>query len=161
MAALALFLALLLGLSAAHKLVARAELAPVAARLAGTSAALGPMLLAAAATIEALAALALLLPPLRSAGALGAALLWAGYALALWRRRGETLDCGCDLVRRARPVTMIAWARPLMLAALALALVPAPAASFTLETPFAALALLSLWLAAAELAALQSWRLAR
>jgi hypothetical protein len=156
MAALGLFLALLLALSAGHKLVARAALAPVAARLAGAAPVLGlPLLLTAAAT-EALAAMALLVPGLAAVGALGAAGLWSLYAVALWRRRGQALDCGCDLVRRVRPVTPAMAARPLLLASAAVAVALLPAAPFTLETPFAALALLALWLAAAELAALPS-----
>lgn len=62
MAALTLFLALLLALSAGHKLVARATMAPLAARLAGTHRALGMVALLAAAAVEALAALAMLIP---------------------------------------------------------------------------------------------------
>jgi hypothetical protein len=159
MAALTLFLALLLALSAGHKLVARATMAPLAARLAGTHQALGMVALLAAAAIEALAALAMLIPVTRVGGALAAAALWTGYAVALWRKRGQALDCGCDLVRRVRPVTAAAAARPLLLAGLAslAALLPA-GPGVSAETPFAALALLALWLAAAELAALPTWR---
>lgn len=158
MAVLSLFLALLLALSAGHKIVARVELGPVAARLAGVSANLGTTLLFTAATAEGLAALALFLPPLAPAGALAAAAIWTGYTTALWRHRGETLDCGCDLVRRVRPVTAVSAARPAMLVALALLVANAPNGPMTVETPFAALALLALWFAAAELAALPSWR---
>ncbi|WP_416908463.1 MAG: MauE/DoxX family redox-associated membrane protein [Polymorphobacter sp.] len=153
-AALALFLALLLGVSAAHKVIARSAMAPIAARLAGASAGLGAALLLAAATVEGLAAVALLAQPLRTLGALLAALLWLAYAAALWRRHGERLDCGCDLTRRETPVGATAIARPLLLALLAAVVVLSPPAAVTIDTPFAALALLALWFAAAELSAL-------
>ena len=47
--------------------------------------------------------------------ALGAALLWLGYAAVLWRHRGQVLDCGCDLVAREKPVDDIAIATSLRL----------------------------------------------
>lgn len=154
MAALLLFLALLLAISAMHKLAARERLSVSAARLAGLPAALGPALLLAAATIEGLAAAALLTPSLHRAGAIAAAGLWGLYAAALAARRGAVLDCGCDLVRRERPVGPFAIARAALLAAAALLVAVLPPAALTIEAPFAALALLALYAAAAELAAL-------
>lgn len=154
MAAVALFLALLLAVSAGHKLVERQRLAGVAARLAGAPAQLGPALLLAAAAYEATAALALIVAPLRPGGALAAAALWSGYALALLHHRGERLDCGCDFVRREKPIGTFAIARSALLAALAVAVAVSPAAAWTLDAPFAALALLALWIAASELSAL-------
>jgi uncharacterized membrane protein YphA (DoxX/SURF4 family) len=151
MAALTLFLAALLGISALHKLLARERLSAVAARLAGVAVPSGVLLLALAAALEALAALALTIAPLRSSAALAAAALWSGYGAALWRQRGKVLDCGCDLVAREKPVDGIAIARPLLLAALAVAVALAPASGWTLDAPFAALALLALWFAAGEL----------
>lgn len=152
MAALALFLAAVLALAALHKGLARARLAASAARLAGLPLALGPIVLALAATLEALAALALLLPGLKAVGALGAGALWLSYALALWRRRGERLDCGCDLSAREKPVGTTQVLRALLLAALAGAVALAPAGSaFPADAPFAALALLALWFAGGEL----------
>ena len=148
-----LFLALLLTVSAGHKLIDRERLAPVAARLASTPTLLGPTLLFAAAAAEALAALALCAGP-PFLGAALAASLWAIYTLALWHKRGETLDCGCDFIRRERPVGAWAIARPAMLAALAGIIMLLPRAAWSVETPFAACALLSLWLAASELSAL-------
>jgi hypothetical protein len=152
MAPLTLFLALLLGLSAGHKLVARDSLAPVAARLVGVATPLGPVLLFAAAGIEALSALALLAAPMPIGGTM-AALLWSAYALALWRRRARRFDCGCDFVRRERRVGTTAIARPVLLAGLALVQLAVPF-TWTPDAPFAALALLALWFAAAELSAL-------
>ena len=83
MAGLWLFLAALLAISAGHKVIARDRLAIVSARLAGAPAALGNTLLLGAASAEALAAMALAVSPLRQAGALAAAAIWAGYAAAL------------------------------------------------------------------------------
>lgn len=154
MAGLWLFLVLLLAGSAVHKLAARERLALAAARLAGVPLALGSVLLLGAATIEVLAAVAMLASPLRTAGALAAAALWSGYTIALVARRGEVLDCGCDLARREKPVGAVAIGRPALLGALALTIALAPPSTFTFDTPFAALALLALYFAASELAAL-------
>jgi hypothetical protein len=153
MTPLVLFLAGLLGASALHKLLARQRLVAVTARLAGVGPFGGGQLLALAASIEGLAAVALVVPGLGEGGLLAAVLLWLGYAAALWRHRGKVLDCGCDLVSRERPVDAIAIARPLLLAALALVLVlTGPIVlAWTPEVPFAALALLALWFAAGEL----------
>lgn len=156
MAALTLFLALLLAVSAMHKVTARDRLAPVAARLTGLPPALGLAALLGAAAVEALAALALLVPALRLVGAAIACALWAIYALALLRHRGAVLDCGCDFIRREKPVGAAAIVRPAGLAVLACAVGVLPAGPFTPDAPFAALALLALWFAAAELSALPS-----
>lgn len=151
MAALGLFLALLLAASALHKVLARARLALVTARLAGVTPPLGAVLLAVAATLEGLAALALLVPALQQAGALLAAALWSVYALALLRQRGTVLDCGCDFAAREAPIGAFAILRPMLLAGLALSTARFTPLGWTLETPFAALALCALWFAAAEL----------
>lgn len=161
MAAISLFLALLLALSATHKFVAQQRLAVSAARLAGVSPALGLPLLATVAAIEALAALALLIPAARLGGALAAAALWLVYAAALARKQGEVLDCGCDFASRERPVTAGAALRPAMLSILALAAAIMPAPVWSLDTPFAALALLALWFAASELASLSRFERTR
>ena len=106
--------------------------------------------------------LGLLVTSLRAPAALAAALLWAGYALALARRRGETLDCGCDLAARARPVTGWLIVRPAALAGLAILVSTLPAAAMTLDAPFAAAGLLALYLGASELLAIPrpAWRTA-
>lgn len=160
MAALSLFLAMLLGASAVHKAVGRERLAVVAARLAGARAQAGLLLLIVAGVVEAVAALCLLIPPLRPAGAMVATLLWLVYAGALWRRRGQSLDCGCDWVARERPVGMAQIARPALLALLALLALVMPSFAFTFDAPFAAAGLLALYLAATELLAIPqpSWR---
>ena len=154
MSGLWLFLAALLAISATHKVIARERLAIVAARLAGSPAALGQPLLLGAACAETLAAVALAADPLRQAGALAAAAIWTGYAVALFARRGQVLDCGCDFVRRERPVSWPAIFRPAVLALMACAVTAIPEPAFALDAPFAALALLALYFAASELAAL-------
>lgn len=161
MAAVALFLTLLLGASALHKVLARERLGPVTARLVGVPLPLGTVLLALAATVEVLAALALLIPALQLGGALGAAGLWSVYGLALLRHRGKVLDCGCDFAAREVPVGAFAIARPALLAALAALVAAAAPLGWTLETPFAALALAALWLAAGELHSIRPERSAR
>lgn len=153
MAALTLSLAALLGISALHKLLARDRLSAVTARLMGVALPLGSMLLALAAMLEVVAALSLFIEPLRVGAALAVA-LWLGYGATLWRQRGKVLDCGCDLVVREKPVDGIVIARPLVLAALIIVVSLAPASNWTLDAPFAALALLALWFAAGELHAI-------
>lgn len=169
MGALILFLALVLAASAAHKAHSPARLAPAAARLAGVAAPLGPVLLVLAGTLEAVAALCLPFGATRPAGLLIAGLVWGGYALALTRRRGEVLDCGCDLVARPRAVGAPQVLRPVALAALALGLLvlpPVPDADGTLlpmQLPIqllAALGLFALAIAHAEILAIPrpAWR---
>lgn len=154
MQALVLFLAAILGSSALHKLLASERLVPVVARLSGAGLPLAAQLLALAATIEALAGLTLLIAELRAGGLITAILVWTGYGAVLAWRRGEVLDCGCDLVSREKPVNALAISRPLLLAALAALALVGQDPVWTLDAPFAALALLALWFAAAELVAL-------
>ena len=156
MGALILFCAMLLAASAVHKAAARERLAAATAKLAGTGALGGQLLLIVAGTAEIVAALCLLIAPLRVPAALIAAALWAGYALALARRRGQTLDCGCDLAARAKPVTSALVLRSGGLALLAAGLALLPETPFTLDAPFAAAGLLALYLGASELLAIPS-----
>lgn len=154
MGGVTLFLALVLAGAAAHKVAAWRRLGIAAARLAGTAVEQGMLLLAVAGSIEVIAALALLIPSLHGLGVVLAAALWAVYAAALFRRRGETLDCGCDLMEREKPVGSFAIIRPFVLAGLALLTLAVPGAGWSVETPFAALAMLALYVAASELAGL-------
>lgn len=158
MAAITLFLALMLLVSAAHKLIDRPRLALAAARLAGTGPGQGALLLAVSGALEGVAALALLIPQAHAAGVALAVLVWGAYGLALFRHRGQALDCGCDLVAREKPVGAFVIARPFVLAALACLTLAVPGAGgltgWTPDAPFAALALLALTFAGAELAGL-------
>jgi uncharacterized membrane protein YphA (DoxX/SURF4 family) len=160
MAALSLFLAMLLGVSALHKAIDRKRLGTAAARLMGATAPAGPLLLIAGGVAETTASLCLLIGPLRSVGAIIALLLWALYALLLLRRRGQSLDCGCDLVAREQPVGWVQIARPALLAGLAALVILLPQPPFTLDAPFAAAGFLALWFGAAELFAIPQpvWR---
>ncbi len=160
MAALVLFCAALLAASALHKALSRERLAQAAARLAGVGAAAGQLLLVLAGSLELVAAACLLAAPLRAAGGAIAVLVWGSYALALARRRGETLDCGCDLAARAKPVGPGQILRAGALALLAGIVALLPDATFTLEAPFAAAGLLALYLGASELLAIPAahWR---
>lgn len=164
----ALFLALVLGTAAAHKLAARDRLAAAVGRLTGLAAPLARVAMFGAAAVEAAAAIALLFTASRPLGAVLAALLWGGYAIALAtaRRRGEdAFDCGCSFAVQRKPVDGAMLLRPLLLAALALgvaatALLPVAGAPPLpgVEPLFAALALYALYLAAGEIAALPSTR---
>jgi uncharacterized membrane protein YphA (DoxX/SURF4 family) len=163
MRALILFLALVLALSAAHKVQAPDRLATATGRLAGVSGPLATLLMVLAGAVEAVAALCLVLPGAQTAGALIAAGLWTTYGVALWRRRGAVLDCGCDLVARPRAVGTAQIARPLVLAALALTLgvLPFPPSSEPLAGDvMAAFGALALYLAALEILAIPypRWR---
>lgn len=162
MRALALFLALVLALSALHKAQRADRLAVATGRLAGVSGPLAMVLMVMAGAIEAIAALCLVLPGALDAGALLAALVWTGYGLALWRRRGEVLDCGCDLVARPRPVDPAQIARPLALATLAqaVAILPPTSSGWLALDLFAALGALALYLACLEILAIPRprWR---
>lgn len=159
--AVILFLAGLLALSAAHKVLARDRMALSVARLTGFSPPIAGLVLIAVTCIEGVLALSLMLSPLATAGAVGAAALWTLYAGALLRRRGESLDCGCDLMARKQPVDGFTIVRPLVPAGLAVAAALLPRGAWTLDAPFAAAAFLALWFAAGELHSLHSLRVVR
>jgi hypothetical protein len=160
MAALYIFLAMLLGMSALQKGVDRQRLLSAAARLSGIPAPLGLLPLIVAGVAETIAALCLLIAPFRLVGAIIALVIWMIYAIALLRRYGQSLDCGCDLVARERVIGWSQIARPSVLAVLAGVTILAPQTSFTLDTPFAAAGILALWLGASELLAIPqpAWR---
>ncbi|MBF9151531.1 MauE/DoxX family redox-associated membrane protein [Novosphingobium jiangmenense] len=159
MASIVLFLALLLVGSAVHKAMAHERLAVAASRLTGLRAQ-GMTSLILAGTLELVAAFCLVVPVLRPTGALLAMLVWGSYATALLLRRGQTLDCGCDLVAREKPVDWAVIARPAVLALVAAIVSTLPAAPLALDAPFAAAGLLALYLAASELLAIPHprWR---
>lgn len=154
MTEVAIFLALVLMVSAGHKLIERERMAVATARLTGVSAAMSAPLTLAVAALELLGALGLMLSPARAVGVIVAVIVWSGYAIALFRHRGETLDCGCTFAAREKRVDDFAVLRPVMLAALAVPVAFVPAAPLSWSTPFAALAFLSLYLAIGELTAL-------
>jgi hypothetical protein len=156
MGGLSLFLALVLAGSAAHKALAHDRLSLAAARLLGLRASLGVLALIAAGVVEAAAALCLLVPALHLAGVALAVALWAVYAAALARHRGQTLDCGCDLVARSRKIGAVHILRPAALALLALV----AATSFDIPSLFAGFGLLALYVALGEILSIPhpAWR---
>ncbi len=160
---LALFLATVLAVAAAHKLAERARLTRATAGLLRLAPALAMPVTMAAAAIEFAAALALLFPASRPAGALLAALLWAGYGAALFaaRRRGDGgIDCGCDFGARRSGIGRFTIGRAFALAAAALALCLSPAGGggIDVQSIFAALAFVALLFAAGEIANLSDFR---
>ena len=160
MAAVYIFLALVLAMSLGHKLAAPDRLGAAAARLAGVRPATGPLLSFGAAAFEGVATLALLFEETRVLGACLAAALWVAYAMLLWKRRGQTLDCGCSFGRREKPVTASLAARAAGLAAIAVTVTFFPTAPFEIESVFAGLGFLILYLALDELLAIPqpAWR---
>lgn len=147
--------------AAIHKLVQRHRLAVATSSLLGVGLPVGSVLSLAAAACEGLAAVAILSPAGRVAGAMLAAGLWVVYATALAVARlrgGAPFDCGCSFGTRARPIDALSLGRPLLLAAVAILVATSPAepSSIGIFTAFAALAFFSLFWAAGELAALPS-----
>ncbi|KQW65541.1 hypothetical protein ASE17_19120 [Phenylobacterium sp. Root77] len=155
MLAITFFLSAILASSAAHKAIDRGRLGPVAAKLVGVQPSWGELLLAVAGAVEALAAIALTMPQVRTGGALAAAGVWSAYSLALASRRGAVIDCGCYFAERPKPVDKIAILRPAVLAALALAVAASPAGDWSIDTLFAAIGFGALWFAAGELASIK------
>lgn len=157
MAAIAIFLALVLGSSAIHKLVDRDRLVAATGRLLRVNDALALPAMLTAAAIEAAAAIALLLPSARIIGAVLAGGLWLVYGAALLRT-DNAADCGCSFGAHRRGIDPFTRVRPVALAALAavVALMPASLGGYDVVTPFAGLALFAIYLAAAEIAANRS-----
>lgn len=154
---LALALAIILAAAAIHKLAERERLTRATVGLLRLEPALAMPATMAAAAIEFAAALALLFPASRPAGALLAALLWAGYGAALLaaRRRGDGgIDCGCDFGARRGGIGRFSIARALALAtaALVLCLSPSGNGGIDVQSIFAALAFVALLFAAGEIA---------
>lgn len=161
---LAISLAMLLAFSGLHKLLAFERMRPIVARLTGTPVKRAGFVVLAMAATELCAAAALIVPVYRSLGSSVALLLWSGYGLALLRQRGASLDCGCELFARERPVDAFAICRPLFLAVMALVIQRANAGSsapMTIDAPLAGLAFVSLWFAAAEIHSIPHSRSAR
>lgn len=158
MAALALFLALVLAVSAGQKLVERDRMAVAAGRLTGLSGAMGGVANIVAAVIEIMAALCLLVPPAQPLGGAIAGALWLAYGVTLAMRYGETLDCGCSFATREKPVGPFMLVRAFGLMALGFVVALSAAAPFELVALFAAIAFMALYLAANELAGIVIYR---
>lgn len=106
-AQLAAFQALLLVASAAHKLLNGSYSRNVVRRFAGTPASLTAAALAGAISGEAAAAVLLMLPSYRTAGAVLASFIWAAYLALILRAIAQgrrDLDCGCGFGPSERPL---------------------------------------------------------
>ncbi len=115
-------LALLFASAAWHKLRARDEFAAILAAYRLVPAALVAPATAVIAATELGVAVALLLPNLRVAGALGAAGLLAVYALAIGvnlARGRRMIDCGCGALGARQPISEWLLVRNALLAAAA------------------------------------------
>ncbi|HJS13027.1 MauE/DoxX family redox-associated membrane protein [Sphingopyxis sp.] len=154
---LALFLAAVLAAASVHKLADRVRLTQATADLLRLAPPIAMPLTMAAAAAEFAAALALLFPASRPAGALLAALLWAGYGAALFaaRRRGDGgIDCGCDFGAPRHGIGSFAIGRAVALGAVALSLCfsPTGGGAIDISSVFAALAFVALLFATGEIA---------
>lgn len=152
----ALFLMLVLAMSSAQKFAARPRTSAATANLLRVDLPYGQLLGLAAAVVEALAAIALLVSVTRPLGASIAAALWAVYTLTLVaaKRRGIAFDCACSFGVQPKPVGTFALLRAFGLFAAAALVAWTPAGAFGAEAVFASFGLLALYLAASELAAL-------
>lgn len=152
----ALLIAIVLAASACHKLVARDRLAASAARLTGVPSALGAPLSFAAASVEVLAGIAILLPGGQTLGASLAFTLWAIYAILLYRRRAQPdFDCGCDFGSPKVHHRQRTYVRASMLALLALIPIASQrTVQIELRTLLPALGFFGLYLTFTQLAAL-------
>jgi hypothetical protein len=160
----AIFQALLLAASAAHKAVRRAHLRTVVRQFAGVPDALSAIALGAVIAAELVAAALLVMPAYRAAGALLATLIWLLYLALIVRAVAldRAVDCGCSFAAGTRSLGMPHVARNSLLALLALGVtavavrggsVPAQASQM-----LGGLALLALYGAADEVLALRPLR---
>ena len=153
----AAFMAVLLLASAGHKFISRARMREAVANLTGAPAGAAAGLLAGAAAVEAGLAMALLLPATRTAAAVGAAALWAGY-LVMILRADHAADCGCTFGGRAKPSNAAQGGRNGVLVAVALFAAAAarllPAPQLDILYAVAGLGLFALYLALDQLSAL-------
>ena len=119
---IAVFLALLLLVSALHKGVKWSQLQDVVHHFGGVPASLAPLTLACVAVLEIAACGLLFLPALRTLGALLAAALWSAYLLLIMRAVAQgrrNADCGCSFGAAHRRLGSYHMARNAVLIGLA------------------------------------------
>ena len=158
MVEITLFLASVLILSALHKVVQPARMAQALAKLSGVPTGLASSAILCVASVEFLTGLALVFPQSRMIGAIIAAVIWLTYGAVLARKFGTSLDCGCDFAAREKPIGLFALSRAFGLSFLAILATQVPLSPLSIITPFATLALLALYLALSELAAIPSFK---
>lgn len=151
---LTIFLAIVLAISAVHKLVRPDRISLAMAKLSGMPVGVASTAVFGVAALEFLVATALLFAQSRMIGATFAALIWFAYGIALLRKFGTSLDCGCDFSTREKPIGAFDILRAFGLSSLAALVTLMPATTATIITPFAIFGFLALYLAMGELAAI-------
>jgi hypothetical protein len=151
---LAIFLAIVLAISAAHKLARPERMSIAMAKLSGMPIGIASTAVFGLAAVEFLAATAMLFAQSRTIGAALAALVWLAYGVALLRKSGTSLDCGCDFSAREKPVGAFDILRAFGLSCLAALVALTPATTASIITPFVIFGFLALYLAMGELAAI-------
>lgn len=119
----AAFLALLLTASAVHKAARWRHSWSVVRQFAGAPLSLTSASLAMAVACELSAAVLLMLPSWRAAGAMLAAVIWAAYLVLILRAIGQDrrhVDCGCSFGSSGRPLGFFQVTRNAVLTGLAL-----------------------------------------
>lgn len=151
---LVIFLAIVLVISAAHKLARPERMSLAMAKLSGLRTGVASTAVFGVAALEFLAATALLFAQSRTIGATFAALIWFAYGIALLRKSGTSLDCGCDFSAREKPIGAFDILRAFGLSFLAVLVIQVPATMASIITPFVIFGFLALYLAMGELAAI-------
>jgi hypothetical protein len=159
----AAFLAVLLPVSALHKLIGRRRAQAVAREFAGVPPRLAPFAIVVIAGTELFASL-LLLTSYRAAGGVLAVLISGGYLLLIVRaiaRGRRDVDCGCSFGAAHRPLGAYQVARNAAVTGVAVLVAAGSAASATVPGAsqiLAAFALFALYLALDQVMALQPLR---
>ena len=160
----AAFLAVLLPVSALHKLIGRRRAQAVVREFAGVPPQLAPFAIVVIAGTELLASL-LLLTSYRAAGGVLAVLISGGYLLLIVRaiaRGRRDVDCGCSFGAAHRPLGAYQVARNAAVTGVAVLVAAGSAASATVPVGasqiLAAFALFALYLALDQVMALQPLR---
>jgi hypothetical protein len=160
----AAFLAVLLPVSALHKLIGRRRAQAVVREFAGVPPRLAPFAIVVVAGTELFASL-LLLTSYRAAGGVLAVLISGGYLLLIVRaiaRGRRDVDCGCSFGAAHRPLGAYQVARNAAVTGVAVLVAAGSAASATVPVGasqiLAAFALFALYLALDQVMALQPLR---
>lgn len=157
-AVISMFLAFVLASGALNKLLQSERLAISTSLLTGFSVSTGALLSVAAAAIESVAAMLLLVPGWGRVGAFVAFALWALYSLLLWTRKGSEIDCGCTLNSKPQD-TRHAIPHALALSGLAMSVAASTEpTNFRPEFILAGVAFFTFYIAGNELLALSTLR---
>jgi Methylamine utilisation protein MauE len=142
------FLALLLAASSLHKLLLGARARQAARDLSGVPASLAPAAVVVVAIAEMAAAIQLLAPGHRAAGAILCAAIYLVYLLLIVRAIGtgrRDIDCGCSFAAAHRPLGWFDIVRNSLLVMLAVFVAVGGEAAMPIPQLLAAAALLALY----------------